>query len=77
MEVKQDKTTSLSADKDEQFWLHRNVAYSSRIDEHRNYFFELVNYQTSKIYREYLSLVQVSAVELDNAHCFFHPHLHK
>ncbi len=88
MEAEQDNTVSSSGaveaeqektigSVDEQFWLHKNITYSSGIDEHGNYFFELINYKSGKIYWEYLSPMHLSAIEMDNAQCLLHLHLHK
>ncbi len=59
------------------FWLHTNVSYSSGFDSDGNYYFELVNYKSGKVYREYLSPVNITAVEYHNASSMLHPHLHK
>jgi len=47
----------------ETFWISYNISYSTDTDKMGNYYFQLVNYSTGKIYQEYLSPVQVSSIE--------------
>ena len=41
------------------FWLSRNISYSTGTDKMGNYYFQLVNYSTGKVYQEYLSILMI------------------
>ena len=69
----------------ETFWLSKNITYSTGTDKEGNYYFQLVNYSTGKVYQEYLTPVQVSAIEgnispnqsTSSQPSLLHPHLFK
>ncbi len=77
MDVKDTHTKAEEQAEPEKFWLHTDVTYCSGFDDAGNYFFELINFKSGKVYHEYLSPVQITAVEYDNAAYLLHPHLHK